>query len=264
MLSINNYDIKTWIEKYPDYKVKLESLYIHLSWEEFTTCPAFNDIIESLNEYLSYCLKKTDGKVKIYPYPDLVFNAFNVTPLNEIKVVILGQDPYIGAEEYNDKDIPQAMGLSFSVPNGITIPPSLKNIYNNLLKFGHIHKKPTHGNLTFWAAQGVFLLNSALTVQEGCSNSHAKQWAKLTDGLIKLISDKTENVVFLLWGNPSLSKKKLIDETKHKVIVSSHPSPLSYKNQLKTYESFEDTDHFGKANEYLKENNKDAISWQIV
>jgi uracil-DNA glycosylase len=261
MLSVDNYNIKSWTEKYPDYNVKLEDLEIHPSWKEFTTKNIFIDNLKKIDEYLSYCLKKTNGKVNIYPYPDLVFNALNTTPLEEIKVVILGQDPYIRAEYHDEKLIPQAMGLAFSVPNGIKIPPSLQNIYNNLLRFGHIHKKPLHGNLIFWAQQGCFLLNTTLTVQEGCSNSHESKWTSTTDAMIKFISDKTTNVVFVLWGGPALKKKPLIDQTKHKIIISSHPSPLSCKNTLQQYKSFETTDQFGEINKYLKEYGKGTINF---
>lgn len=264
MLAIDNYNVKNWTEKYPDYAVKLENLKIHPSWCEFTTCPVFIEKLKVIDEYLSYCLTKTNGKVNIYPYPDLIFNALNTTPLEDIKVVILGQDPYIKAENHDDKMIPQAMGLSFSVPKGITIPPSLENINKNLLRFGHIHKKPSHGNLSFWSHQGVFMLNTALSVQEGCSNSHENKWTEITDELIKFISDRTENVVFMLWGGPALKKKHLIDQNKHKITASSHPSPLSYKNTLQQYKSFEDTDHFGETNKYLKDHNKPTILWQII
>ena len=264
MLSINNYNVKTWVEKYPDHNIKLDNLKLHPSWNEFTSCPVFIDNLKKINEYLSYCLKKTGGKVNIYPYPDLVFNALNTTPLEDIKVVILGQDPYIKAENHDDKLIPQAMGMSFSVPVGIKIPPSLEHIYDNLLRFGHIHKKPSHGDLSFWTQQGVFMLNAALTVQEGCSNSHEGNWNEVTNELIKFISDRIDNVVFVLWGGPALKKKSLIDQNKHKILASSHPSPLSYKNTLQQYKSFEDTDHFGEINKYLKEKGKDTILWQIA
>lgn len=263
-LSTNNYKIKPWHEKYPDYDVQLNDLRIHDSYDEFTKTKLFNDKLKQANEYLSHCLKVTQGKVKIYPYPDLIFNALNTTPLDKIKVVILGQDPYINEEIHNDKPIPQAMGMSFSVPKGVKIPPSLDNIYANQIKYNHLNKKPKHGNLSFWAYQGVLLLNTALTVQKGCSNSHSKYWIELTDELIKFISDKTDNVVFVLWGGPALSKINLIDRDKHKVIISSHPSPLGFNKPLKTYSAFKDIDHFKEINEYLNSKGKESIIWNII
>jgi uracil-DNA glycosylase len=155
------------------------------------------------------------------------------------------------------------MGLSFSVDDGIKIPPSLINIYNNLLNFKHIDSIPKTGNLKKWAEQGCLLLNASLTVTDGKPNSHAKYWKKFTDDIIKYISDNCTGVVFFLWGGSSLEKISLIDQTKHKISISSHPSPLSIKTPLKSYESFYNTDHFGIANEYLKANNKNIIDWKL-
>ena len=205
----------------------------------------------------------TDGKIKIYPYPNLLFNAFILTPLSNVKVVILGQDPYHCNEIHHDKIIPQAMGLSFSVPKGMKIPSSLQNIYKNLLKYKHIEIKPNHGNLSFWAYQGCLMLNTSLTVQHSYPNSHSKYWLPFTDKIIKYISNKLNNIVFVLWGNPALNKLNLIDQNKHKIIISSHPSGLSYNKKLKNYDSFENTDHFGEINKYLKEKNKKQIIWQV-
>lgn len=264
-LNVNNYDIKTWATKYPSYDVQLNKLTVHPSWSDFFKTDSVKEKFKKIDEYLSYCLKTTEGKIKIYPYPDLVFNSFNVTPLENIKVVILGQDPYYNSFEVNRQTIPQAMGLSFSIPIGIDIPPSLANIYNNLLNFGHINKKPKHGNLAFWAYQGCLMLNTTLTVQDKCPNGHEKKWIEITDELIKYISDNTVNVVFVLWGAPALRKLEsgLIDKTKHKIIISSHPSPMSCRSKLRQYESFEKTDHFGEINKYLQENNKEPIIWQL-
>lgn len=253
--------IPTWLEKYPDANVELDILCMHTSWS-----PMIKKIfthhkkdISKLEEMLSELIKNT----AVFPYPDYVFNAFILTHFDTIKVVILGQDPYTGAECVNKVYIPQAMGLSFSVQNKIKIPPSLVNIYNNLLKFGHIKEIPQSGNLTKWARQGCLLLNSALTVTQGIPNSHKKYWKNITDFVIKYISDNTNNSVFFLWGNPSLKKLPLIDQTKHKVSISSHPSPQSVKNNLDLYRSFYDTDHFGIANKYLKEHRKEEIDWNI-
>lgn len=265
-LSIKNYTIEPWNNKYSSYDVQLNKLMIHPSWNDFFKNEKVQQKLKNINDYLSYCLKTTEGKIKIYPYPDLLLNAFNITPLENIKVVILGQDPYYNSFDINDQTIPQAMGLSFSVPIGIDIPPSLVNIYKNLLKFGHINKKPKHGNLSFWAYQGCLLLNSTLTVQDKCPNGHEKKWTDITDEAIKYISDNTEHIVFVLWGAPALRKLEsgLIDKTKHKVIISSHPSPLSCRSKLRQYGSFEETDHFGEINKYLQQNNKDPIIWKLA
>ena len=259
-LSVSNYGIETWVEQFPDWRVSVDKLKIHHSWKPFTATPEYAKQIKDVNEYLSYCLQSTGGTVKIYPYPSLVFNAFNCTPLDQVKVVILGQDPYINAEE----DVPQAMGLSFSVPTGVTIPPSLNNIYNNLVKYGHMDTKPNHGNLSFWAYQGCLLVNTAFTVQAKCSNSHEKHWQELTDTLIRYLSQEKEGIVFALWGSPAIKKLALIDQTKHGVTISSHPSPLSCNKPVQSYGSFAETDHFGQINKYLTKVKKSTIMWKII
>jgi uracil-DNA glycosylase len=139
----------------------------------------------------------------------------------------------------------------------------LNNIYNNLSKYGHFKKSPSHGNLTFWAYQGCLLLNTTLTVQHKCPNGHEKYWTPFTDALIKFISDKTENIVFVLWGSYSLKKLDLIDQKKHKVLISSHPSGMSFNKPLKTYKPFSESDHFGQINKYLTSVGKSSILWQI-
>lgn len=259
-LSKTNYGIKNWIEKYSDLKVDLFKLKIHHSWDPITNSDKYKELLNKINNVLTECIQQ---KASIFPYPDLVFNALNLTPLKRVKIVIIGQDPYFNAE----KTIPQAMGLSFSVPKSVQIPPSLVNIYHNLYKYGHVVKHPSvikHGNLSFWAYQGCLMLNSALTVQEKCPNSHKEHWEELTDLFIQYISDNKANIVFMLWGLPALSKLRLIDAEKHKVIISSHPSPLSYTKPLRTYNSFISTDHFGEANKYLEKHNKDKILFEII
>ena len=267
-LDADNYIIKSWEEEYPDYNVDLGQLSLHISYSKFYEGKIFEENIKLLNKYLSFCLNSTAGKVKIFPYPALVFNALNVTSLDQIKVVILGQDPYFDSEVHNvlskEVEVPQAMGLSFSVPHNITVPSSLKNIYKNLIKFGHMKETPKHGNLSFWAYQGCLLLNTILTVQKKCQNGHKTKWSKLTDSLIEFISDNTENVVFMLWGGNAYEKYKLIDSKKHKIIVSSHPSGLSCNTKFKTYNCFNDTDHFTEANTYLESHNKIPIIWKII
>ena len=252
---------QSWIQKFPKANPKLDLSKMDDSWTNLKT-KLTTEHTKNITE-LEKMLQKIMKVVSIYPYPDLVFNAFSLAHFNNIKVVILGQDPYHGSECHDDKYIPQAMGLSFSVQDNISIPPSLVNIYKNLVKFKHIDTKPTHGNLTKWAQQGCLLLNTSLTVTAKEPNSHEKYWKDITDTIIKYISDNTENVVFFLWGNPSLKKLNLIDQHKHKVSISSHPSPLSFTKKLGTYDSFSDTDHFSIANEYLVQHNKEKIDWTL-
>lgn len=187
---------------------------------------------------------------QVFPSADLVFNAFRLTPLNNLKVVILGQDPY-----HNDG---QAHGLSFSVPAGVAIPPSLRNIYTELVTDIPGFKYPNHGNLSKWAEQGVLLLNSTLTVRAHEAGSHQKKgWEFFTDEIIKSISDQAENVVFLLWGSYAIKKSALTDSKKHLILTAVHPSPLS------VYRGFFGCAHFSKANEYLRYHNKLPIDWQV-
>ena len=184
-------------------------------------------------------------------YPDMydIFNCFKYTPLDKVKAVILGQDPY-----HNEG---QAHGLCFSVQDGVEPPPSLVNIFKEL------HDDvgctiPKTGNLTAWAKEGVLLLNTALTVRAHQANSHKDcGWTWFTDNVIKIISDRRENVVFLLWGANARSKKPLIDQSKHLILECAHPSPLS------AYNGFFGCRHFSKANEYLKAHGIAPIDWQL-
>ena len=192
--------------------------------------------------------EKSQGKM-IYPPGSLIFNAFNTTPFNKVKVVILGQDPYHGPG--------QAHGLCFSVQNGVQPPPSLINIFKELQDDIGI-PVPNHGNLTHWAEQGVFLLNASLTVRAGEPMSHSKiGWAEFTDTVIKIISAQKKNVVFLLWGKFAQEKRVLIDETKHLILRSVHPSPLS------AYGGFFGCKHFSKTNEYVMSKGIDPVDWQL-
>ena len=184
-------------------------------------------------------------------YPDMydLYNCFRYTPLNNVKAVILGQDPY---HEPN-----QAHGLCFSVRPGVPLPPSLKNIYKEIESdLGIV--EPDCGDLTKWANQGVLLLNTTLTVREHMANSHSKcGWAWFTDSVIKLVSDKCENVVFILWGGNARSKTPLIDTKKHLILQCAHPSPLS------AYNGFFGCKFFSKTNEYLLAHGKQAIDWNL-
>jgi uracil-DNA glycosylase len=270
-LDANDYQYKTWGQYYPDYNVRLDKLPIHKSWKPLFKKSYKKTYWKEVTEYLSFCVNTTKGTANLFPYPELLFSAFNMTPLNEVKVVILGQDPYFRYETHNDKMIPQAMGLSFSVPHNIKIPSSLRNIYKNLYKFNHIDYIPNHGNLSNWSLQGCLMLNASLSVEEGIKNSHADFWNEFTDEVIKYISDKCDNVVFVLWGAFALSKldQGLIDKQKHKVIVTSHPSGLSNnktvrsKKTRKVYNAFSGQDQFNEINEYLREHDMDEIDWNV-
>ena len=184
-------------------------------------------------------------------YPDMydIYNCFKYTPFNEVKAVILGQDPY--------HNVGQAHGLCFSVQDGIEPPPSLVNIFKEL------HNDvgcsiPKSGNLTKWAKEGVLLLNTALTVRAHRANSHKDcGWTGFTDNVIKILSDRRENLVFILWGGNARSKKPLIDRSKHLVLECAHPSPLS------AYNGFFGCRHFSKTNEYLAAHGKTPIDWQL-
>ncbi|WP_413699716.1 uracil-DNA glycosylase [Psychromonas sp. KJ10-10] len=216
-----------------------------MSWEAFIkqekVKPYFKDLIEFLEN------EKLAGK-EIYPESKLYFNAFNLFPLEKIKVVILGQDPYHGEG--------QAHGLSFSVPDGVKVPPSLVNIYKELANSIDGYAIPNSGNLTHWAEQGVLLLNSVLTVEKGNAGSHAKKgWETFTDNAIKYINDSQANIVFLLWGSYAQKKGSFIDENNHHVLKSSHPSPLS------AYRGFLGCGHFKEVNEILVSLGKNKIKW---
>jgi len=188
--------------------------------------------------------------IKVYPKGGDIFNAFQKTPFADVKVVILGQDPYHGEN--------QAHGLSFSVQKGIGIPPSLRNIYKELSTDIPGFKIPGHGDLTEWAEQGVLLLNASLTVQAGMPGSHQKKgWEGFTDQVIKTISDKKEGVVFILWGSFAQAKAELIDKQKHHIIKSPHPSPFSADR------GFFGSKPFSKTNDILEKQGKQPIDWQI-
>ena len=203
--------------------------------------------MDNLREFLrqEYSAGKT-----IYPKGSQMFNAFNLTPLSEVKVVILGQDPYHGPG--------QAMGLSFSVPKIIPKPPSLNNILKEMADdIGTVPSR--HGDLTHWAKQGVLLLNASLTVEEGDAGSHqGKGWEQFTDAVIDVINKQTEHTVFILWGSKAKLKGKFIDTDKHLILSAVHPSPLAANRG-----GFFGTKPFSKANEYLIQHGKRAIDSQL-
>lgn len=199
---------------------------------------------------LSAFVQEERRRYEVYPPQELVFNAFRLTPFSEVKVVILGQDPY--------HNVGQAHGLSFSVPEGIAFPPSLKNIFAELSTDIEGFQIPFSGDLTKWAKQGVLLLNATLTVRAHQAASHQKQgWERFTDEIIAKVSSELEHVVFLLWGSYAQQKAALIDASKHLVLKAVHPSPLS------VYRGFFGCRHFSKANAYLQAHGKQPIDWRL-
>jgi uracil-DNA glycosylase len=207
--------------------------------------------IEKAKDYfidLDFFLKSERQNFNIFPKVKDVFKAFELTPLDKLKVVLIGQDPY--------HKINQAHGLSFSVNNGIKTPPSLVNIYKELKTDLNI-PIAEYGNLTHWAKQGVLLLNATLTVREGQPRSHQKKgWENFTDEIIKYISENTESTVFLLWGNFAKTKKEIINSAKHLVLEAAHPSPLARG-------AFFGSKHFSKCNEFLISKGKVPIDWSL-
>ena len=220
--------------------VKIEPRWKEVLKDEFEK-PYFTDIVQFLKA------EKSLGRV-IYPPGAKIFHAFEATPFDKVKIVLLGQDPYHGPG--------QAHGLAFSVPMGVKAPPSLVNIFKELQNDIGM-PIPNHGNLENWAKQGVFLLNAALTVRAAEPNSHAKiGWHDFTNRVIEKISEQKKNVVFLLWGKFAQEKQELVDQKKHLVLKAAHPSPYSA-----TY--FFGCRHFSKANQYLVQNKIDPIDWRL-
>lgn len=222
-------------------EVKIED-----SWKEILKVEFDKSYFKQIPLHLK--TEKEQGK-KIFPPGSLIFNAFNTTAIEKVKVVMLGQDPYHGQG--------QAHGLCFSVSNGIPKPPSLINIFKELHEDVGV-PIPDHGNLTHWARQGVFLLNASLTVRSAEPMSHAKiGWAEFTNAVIKTISEKKDRVVFILWGKFAQEKKYLIDESKHLILKAAHPSPLS------AHTGFFGCKHFSKSNEWLMKNGIDPVDWRL-
>ncbi|MCZ6133615.1 uracil-DNA glycosylase [Campylobacter ureolyticus] len=222
----------------------LENVKIEKSWKEALKDEFLSPYFENLKAKLIISKKSAT----VFPPSNLIFNAFNLTPFDKVKVVILGQDPYHGDN--------QAMGLSFSVPKGVKIPPSLINIYKEIYDdLGII--EPNSGDLTYWAKQGVLLLNASLSVEKGKPNSHKNfGWHLFSDAVIKKISDEKKGVIFLLWGNFAKNKANLIDQNKHFILTAPHPSPLARGG-------FFGCKHFSKTNEILKKLGKSPIDWDL-
>lgn len=223
------------------------SINLDQSWKEVLQREFEKDYITNLFKYLSE--EELNGQT-IYPPTDLIYNAFNHTHFEKVKVVLLGQDPYHGKG--------QAHGLSFSVQNGVRFPPSLQNIFKELKNDFPGYNLPKNGNLTKWADQGVLLLNTTLTVEAGKPGSHQnKGWEIFTNEVIKLLSDSKTSLIFLLWGRYAQAKEKLINLNKHFILKAAHPSPFS------AYNGFFGCKHFTKVNEILEKNGLEGIDWQI-
>ncbi|KGB27734.1 uracil-DNA glycosylase [Candidatus Liberibacter solanacearum] len=224
----------------------MEGVKIHESWKALLESHFKSDYMHNLKEFL--LSEKRKGK-RIFPKGSHYFHAFNITPFIKVKVVIIGQDPYHG---YG-----QAHGLCFSVPLGIRIPPSLVNVYKELQEDVDFIP-PIHGFLEHWGHEGVLLLNTVLTVEEGRAASHRGQgWEQFTDSVIELINKNRKNVVFMLWGASAHKKQDIIDNKRHLVLKAAHPSPLSARY------GFFGCRHFSQANQYLQEYGQTPINWQI-
>lgn len=204
---------------------------------------------ESMNQLRQFLASEAKAGKTIYPAQKHVFRAFQSLPFNEVKVVVLGQDPYHGPD--------QAEGLSFSVPAGVKVPPSLKNIYKELVTDVGF-QMPNHGHLMPWVEQGVLLLNTVMTVEASKAGSHQKRgWELFTDAVIQEVNARLDNVVFLLWGAPARKKATMLDSSRHCILEAPHPSPLS------AHRGFLGCQHFSKTNEYLRANQRNPINWQL-
>lgn len=226
---------------------KLNKVQLDESWKyglsEFLLSPKMDELKAFLVE------EKKEDKI-IYPPNHLIFNALNTTPLDRVKVVILGQDPYHGPN--------QAHGLSFSVQKGVALPPSLRNIFHELHADVGV-ERPKHGDLTHWAEQGVLLLNAVLTVEAGQPTSHQKRgWEEFTDHVIDVLNEQREHIVFILWGAYAQRKGQRINQDKHLVLKAAHPSPLAANRG-----GFFGCKVFSKSNNYLKQHGIEPIDWQL-
>lgn len=228
-------------------QAKLQKIQLDESWKV-----ALSDFLLSpkMDELKQFLVQEKQADKTIYPPSSLIFNALNTTPLHQVKVVILGQDPYHGPH--------QAHGLSFSVQRGVAIPPSLRNIFHELHSDLGVNI-PKHGNLTHWAEQGVLLLNAVLTVEAGQPTSHQKRgWEDFTDHVIDVLNQQREHIVFILWGAYAQRKGQRIDPNKHLVLKAAHPSPLAANRG-----GFFGCKAFSKTNNYLKQNGIEPINWQL-
>ncbi|MFN0012985.1 MAG: uracil-DNA glycosylase [Saprospiraceae bacterium] len=224
---------------------KIENVQIEAGWKALLADEFRHSYFSEIKDFLVQ--EKKAGKA-IYPPGPLIFNAFDTTPFEQVQVVVIGQDPYHNPGE--------AMGLCFSVPKGVRVPPSLVNIYKEINRDLGL-SIPAHGDLTHWARQGVLLLNAMLTVEAGKPASHQKiGWQTFTDAVIRRVSEEKEGVIFLLWGKFAQGKKPLIDETKHYALTAPHPSPLAGGG-------FQGCGHFSRTNELLAQQGKKTVDWSV-
>ena len=228
-------------------QTKLNQVRLDQSWKDGLA----NFLLSSqMDELKAFLIAEKNANKLIYPPSSLIFNAFDITPLYNVKVVILGQDPYHGPD--------QAHGLSFSVQKGLALPPSLRNIFHELNTDLAVPVS-NHGDLTKWAQQGVLLLNSVLTVEAGQPTSHQKRgWENFTDQVIDVLNESREHIVFILWGAYAQKKGQRIDQTKHLVLKAAHPSPLAANRG-----GFFGCKAFSKTNNYLKQHGIEPIDWQL-
>ena len=221
------------------------SIQFENSWQEILQEELDKNYMINLQSFIH--IREKEGHT-IFPPNNLIFKAFNHTPFDQVRVVIIGQDPYHGEN--------QAHGLAFSVQKGEKLPPSLKNIYKELQSEYNDFQIPKHGDLGSWADQGVLLLNATLTVEASKAGSHQNQgWEIFTDRIIQIISEKRNKIVFLLWGKYAQAKARLIDHNKHLILTAAHPSPFS------AYHGFFGCNHFILTNEYLEKNGEKGIDW---
>lgn len=226
---------------------KLDKVQLDASWKYGLSDFLLSPQMDELRDFL---VSEKQAQKEIYPPSSLIFNAFNTTPLEQVKVVILGQDPYHGPN--------QAHGLSFSVQRGVALPPSLRNIFHELHADIGV-EIPRYGDLTHWAEQGVLLLNSVLTVEAGQPTSHQKRgWENFTDHVIDVLNEQREHIVFILWGAYAQRKGQRIDPNKHLILKAAHPSPLAANRG-----GFFGCKVFSKTNNYLKHNGIEPINWQL-
>ena len=220
--------------------------FLEKGWQELLREEFSKEYMQRLADFVN---QERCSEIPIYPAKNNVFSAFQQTPFDDVKVVIIGQDPYHGPG--------QAHGLCFSVEQGVTPPPSLKNIYKELVKDVGI-PYPKHGNLISWAKQGILMLNATLTVREGCPKSHyGKGWEVFTDAAISRLCEKKEGIIFVLWGRAAQEKcNRVIDRSKHYVLTAAHPSPLSIKGFLGCR-------HFSQINKILEKQGKKIINWTV-
>ena len=225
-------------------QINLDDVRIESGWKEALREGFLSEYFAKIKENLL----AAKAREIVYPPGNLIFNAFNLTPFERVRAVILGQDPYHGAH--------QAMGLSFSVPHGVRIPPSLVNIYKEIKSDLGI-SEPESGDLSYWAKQGVLLLNASLSVGANRANSHSGfGWQIFTDAVIKILSARRQNLVFMLWGNFAKAKSALIDAQRHLILTAAHPSPLAGG-------AFFGCRHFSRCNEYLRAHGLGEIDWDL-